>query len=58
MLNIYEGYRKNRLKAINFSHQKNYKNFWNFICDCGKIKTMSVIDVINEGNYPFTASRK
>lgn len=35
------GRRFGRLVALNFSHKdKNRKTYWDFICDCGEIKTL------------------
>ena len=36
-----KGKKFNKLTALSFSHKgKNRKTYWNFICDCGKLKTL------------------
>jgi len=37
--------RWNRLRAVRFSHLKNGTSYWEFVCDCGKHKTVRASDV-------------
>lgn len=39
---IYEGYKNNRWTAISYSHKNNGGIFWNFVCECGVYKPVSV----------------
>lgn len=44
------GQRFNHLVALGFSHKnKNRKTYWDFICDCGNIKTLR-LDCVKSGN--------
>lgn len=44
------GQRFGRLTALHFSHKdKNRKTYWDFLCDCGEIKTLRS-DTVKNGN--------
>ena len=44
------GQKFNHLTALSFSHKdKNRKTYWDFLCDCGNIKTLR-LDCVKSGN--------
>lgn len=44
------GQKFNHLTALGFSHKdKNRKTYWDFLCDCGNIKTLR-LDCVKNGN--------
>lgn len=44
------GQKFNHLTALGFSHKdKNRKTYWDFLCDCGNIKTLR-LDCVKSGN--------